>query len=209
MSDPTPSSGAPSPAKLLLATLVALLVATVVLVTIVLPAEYGIDPLGTGERLGLTVLSDPAEIPLRTDGITPASRSYRIDQRTFVLDPGEAVEYKFRLRAGESMLYSWTANYWVRSEMHSERDGAPEGTAEFFEVEESTVQRHGTYTAPFDGIHGWYWLNENAQPVTLTLYAAGFFTASTEYPDGAAPIVRDINLIPADTSPPPETTLED
>jgi hypothetical protein len=82
--------------------------------------------------------------------------------------------------------------------MHSEVDGAPEGVAEFFEVEESTVQRHGTYTAPFDGIHGWYWVNEGSGPVGLTLYAAGFFTTTTEYPSGAAPIVRDVNLIPAD-----------
>lgn len=196
-----PDSQAPSPRRLLIATLIALAVASVILATIVLPAEYGIDPLGSGAALGLTVLSNPTEIPLRADGITPSSSSYRVDERTFELAPGEAVEYKFRLSAGATMLYSWTANYWVRSEMHSERDGAPEGTAEFFEIEESTVQRHGTYTAPFDGIHGWYWLNENTQPVTLTLHAAGFFTASTEYPEGSPPIVRDINLIPADLFP--------
>ena len=34
----------------------ALLVAGLVLVTVVLPAEYGVDPLGTGKRLGLLPL---------------------------------------------------------------------------------------------------------------------------------------------------------
>jgi hypothetical protein len=183
-------------ARLAAATLAALLVAGVVLVTVVLPAEYGLDPLGTGRALGLTVLSDPGSLTVRSDGITPSSRSYRIDQKTFVLAPGEGVEYKYRLAEGATMLYSWSANYWVRSEMHSEVDGGPEGTAEFFEVEESTVQRHGTYTAPFDGIHGWYWLNEGSEPVTLRLYAAGFFTAATEYPPNAAPIVRDVEGTP-------------
>ena len=196
MNSSTPRT--PSAGRLVVASLAALVVAGVVLATVILPAEYGIDPLGTGEALGLTALSNPGSIPVRTDGVTPYSRSYRIDEKTFGLAPGEAVEYKYRLAAGATMLYSWTANYWVRSEMHSEPDGAPAGTAEFFEVEESTVQRHGSYTAPFDGIHGWYWLNENAQPVTLTLYAAGFFTASTEYPEGAAPIVRDVDRIPAE-----------
>lgn len=186
----------PSARKLLLATLIALVVAGVVLGVVVLPAEYGIDPLGTGRALGLTVLADPGSIPVRSDGITPAPSSYLVDEKTFELAPGEAVEYKYRLSAGSTMLYSWTANYWVRSEMHSERDGAPEGTAEFFEVEESTVQRHGTYTAPFAGIHGWYWLNEGSQPVTLELYAAGFFSAATEYPAGAPPIVRTLNRKP-------------
>jgi len=199
--DVSQAPDAPSVQKLIVATLFALAVAAVVFVAVVLPAEYGSDPLGTGEALGLIVLSDPGSITVRTDGITPYSRSYRIDERTFELAPGEAVEYKFRLEEGATMLYSWSANNWVRSEMHSEVDGAPEGTAQFFEVEESTVQRHGSYTAPFDGIHGWYWLNEGSQPVTLRLYAAGFFTASTEYPADARPIVRDINRIPADTVP--------
>ena len=200
MSTTSQNPAAPSGAKLIIATVAALLVAAVVLVTVVLPAEYGIDPFGTGEAFGLIVLSDPGSSTVRTDGITPASRSYRVDERTFELGPGEAVEYKFRLEEGATMLYSWTANNWVRSEMHSEVDGAPEGTAEFFEVEESVVQRHGTYTAPFDGIHGWYWLNEGSGLVNLSLYAVGFFTASTEYPADSAPIVRDVNLIPADVA---------
>jgi hypothetical protein len=195
-----PEEAVPSSRRLLVATLVALLAAGVVLVTVVLPAEYGMDPLGTGEALGLMVLSDPGDIAVRTDGITPAPSSYRVDRKTFELAPGEAVEYKYRLSAGSTMLYSWQANYWVRSEMHSERDGAPEGTAEFFEIEESTVQRHGTYTAPFDGIHGWYWLNEGSQPVTLTLNAAGFFAQATEYPADAPAFERDITRLPGDAS---------
>lgn len=188
----------PSTGQLVIAVMFALAIAALVLVTVVLPAEYGFDPLGTGTLLGLSVLSDPGAIVVRTDGLTPYSRSYRVDQKTFELAPGESVEYKYRLEQGATMLYSWTADNWVRSEMHSEVDGAPEGTAEFFEVQESTVQRHGSYTAPFDGIHGWYWLNEGSRPVVLTLYAAGFFTASTEYPASAPRIVRDINQIPAD-----------
>ena len=47
----------PSKAKLLKASLAALLVAGVVLVTVVLPAEFDMDPLGTGKMLGLVVLS--------------------------------------------------------------------------------------------------------------------------------------------------------
>ena len=51
----------PSKAKLAWATLAALVVAGVVLVATVLPAEYDIDPLGIGEALGLRVLSTPRE----------------------------------------------------------------------------------------------------------------------------------------------------
>ena len=194
----TPGHAAPEPpskTKLAWATLAALLAAGVVLVTTVLPAEYDIDPLGVGEVLGLRVLSRGSAngvIPVRSDGLLAARSSYRMDHRTFELEPGGWVEYKYRLEEGRAMVFSWTATGWVRSEMHSESDTAPEGTAEFFEVAEETLHRHGNYIAPFPGIHGWYWINETDRPVTLTLDAAGFFTASTEFLEGVAPTVTEI-----------------
>ena len=189
---------APSKAKLAWATLAALVVAGIVLVTAVLPAEYDIDPLGIGEALGLRVLSAPGSgpIPIRSDGLSAYRSSYRTDLRAFELEPGGWVEYKYRLEAGQAMVYSWTASSWVRSEMHSEADTAPEGTAEFFEVAEETLARHGRYVAPFPGIHGWYWLNETDGPVTVTLHAAGFFSTSTEFREGVAPTVREITETP-------------
>lgn len=188
---------APSKGKIGLATLVALVVAAVVLVVAVLPAEYGLDPLGAGSALGLLVLSGETsgDADLREDGIQAQPRPYVTDERVFEIPPEGELEYKYRLEAGRSMVYSWTANSWVRSEMHSEADDAPAGTAEFFEIEESTLGRFGTYTAPFPGIHGWYWKNESSQPVTLTLKAAGFFNRSVEYPPDRPPVEHDL---PAD-----------
>ena len=136
------------------------------------------------------------DIPVRSDGIIAHRSSYRIDERTFELAPGEFVEYKYRLEQGRSMLYSWTASFWVRSEMHSERDGAPAGTAEFFEVLEEVLQGHGSYVAPFPGIHGWYWHNESDRPVTVTIHATGFFTMSTEFRADVAPIDYEIMATP-------------
>ena len=202
MTGPTTSDpGVPDPpskAKLAWASLAALLVAGIVLVTAVLPAEYDIDPLGTGEALGLVVLSGSGSgaIAVRPDGLIAHRSSYRTDQRTFELEPEEFVEYKYRLEEGRTMVYSWTASYWVRSEMHSEADGAPAGTAQFFEVADSTLHRHGSYVAPFPGIHGWYWLNVTDRTVTVTLHAAGFFSTSVEFLEGVAPIVREITATP-------------
>ena len=188
----------PSKAKLAWATLAALGVAGVVLVSAVLPAEYDIDPLGIGAVLGLRILSNPESgaIPVRADGIIAHGSSYRVDHMTFELEPGGFVEYKYRLEEGRSMVYSWSASYWVRSEMHSEADGAEEGTAQFFEVEERTLARHGSYVAPFPGIHGWYWLNETDDTVTVTLDASGFFSTSIEFRSEVAPIVREMMETP-------------
>ena len=53
----------PEPRKLALATLGAALVAAIVLVTAVLPAEYGVDPTGFGRLTGFVRLSDAAAAP--------------------------------------------------------------------------------------------------------------------------------------------------
>lgn len=202
MSEEHPSSPlppAPSKRKLAIATLSAFAVAGIVLVAVVMPAEYDIDPLGTGEALGLVVLSGggpAAAIPVRSDGLIDQPEGYRLDRRSFELEPGEFVEFKYRLEAGQAMVYSWSATYWVRSEMHSEADGAEPGTAEFFEVVERGLYRNGSYVAPFPGIHGWYWLNETDRPVTVTLNTAGFFEVAAEFKEDVPPVSYDIVTTP-------------
>jgi len=58
MTDPNaPLPPAPSRKKLLIGSVTALAVAGIAVVGFVLPAEYGIDPLGIGKALGLTQLS--------------------------------------------------------------------------------------------------------------------------------------------------------
>jgi len=68
----------PSARSLAMATAVALVVAGAILVAFVLPAEYGIDPLGTGRAVGLTDLAkatgEPAK-PATAERPTPASQS--------------------------------------------------------------------------------------------------------------------------------------
>lgn len=49
---------APSAGALRRATVTALVVAVVVVLTAVLPAEYGIDPTGVGRRIGLTQMGE-------------------------------------------------------------------------------------------------------------------------------------------------------
>lgn len=60
--------GTPSTRAILRATVIALFVAVIILVLFVLPAEYGIDPVGTGRALGLTALANASQKPA-----TPAS----------------------------------------------------------------------------------------------------------------------------------------
>ena len=48
----------PSSKQLLISTLATFIVASLLLITTVLPAEYGIDPTGTGKALGLTQMGE-------------------------------------------------------------------------------------------------------------------------------------------------------
>jgi hypothetical protein len=169
------ASAEPTTRKILAATSLALIVAGVILVTAVLPAEFGIDPLGTGRLLGLTALSGGA-----AGAIAPQPAEYKLDSNEFVLGPYEFMEYKYRIEQGGSMVFSWAATGPLMYDFHSEPDGAPQGYAESFDKQQS-AQANGTYTAPFSGIHGWFWENPGSKTVTITLTTAGFYSAAQEF----------------------------
>ena len=53
-----PSGNPPSALRLLRSTAIALVVAGLILTTVVLPAEYGVDPTGLGRVLGLAQMGE-------------------------------------------------------------------------------------------------------------------------------------------------------
>ena len=160
------------------APLFGLLAALLLLISACAAVEPGEDDSGT-DTVETVMVGD---IEVRTDGLSAGGESYRADEITFELAAGEGIEYKYRLELDQTMVYSWESSGPVRTEMHSEADGQAEGTAEFFEVIESGSAAHGTFMAPFPGIHGWYWLNLNEEePITLTLRSAGFYSFAMEF----------------------------
>ena len=177
--DPTPDAGGASLRTVSLATLAALVVAGALLVTTVLPAEYGLDPLGTGRLLGLSALADTNQ-----GAVSPTERPYLTDTAEYTLGPFEWIEFKYRLEEGAGMLFEWKATAPVRYDFHGEPDAGPE-FAESFESEDGS-ERRGTFTAPFSGIHGWYWQNRTTEEVTVTIRTAGFYSAAYEFFDGGS-----------------------
>jgi len=169
--------------RILLATMAALLAAAAILVTVVLPAEYGVDPLGTGERLGLVALSGGQYGGASAGVLTKQPSEFRRNRVSFVLGPYEALEYKYRIEQGGAVVYSWRANGELIYDFHAEPDGAPKGYAESFDKQRAT-QDNGTYHAPFSGIHGWYWENPGRTTITLNLITSGFYSQAIEFRDG-------------------------
>lgn len=197
MTSQTEQQTAPPPSLPTLAktTAIALVVAGVLLVTLVLPAEYGIDPIGTGRWLGLTEIASPSLKPVEAvsrEGalLAPVQNGplgeypaeFKFDVFEIALGPYEYVEYKYRLEQGATMLYAWTANAPLLQDFHGER---ADGTAGGSPVEESfdkqdRRQASGSLTAPFSGIHGWYWENPSGETVTIRLTSSGFYSSAVE-----------------------------
>jgi hypothetical protein len=177
----------------------ALLVAGLVLVMFVLPAEFAVDPLGTGARFGLLdlgIIGQQVEA-LESTGAKGATgeaailahqdKPFQQETVEFTIAPGKFVEYKYRLDQGEALLYSWKATGPVNLDFHAEPDGAPRGYAQSYETKQAVTAESGTMTAPFSGIHGWYWQNTSGQEVTVTLTSSGYYNMAHEFRDGQPP----------------------
>ena len=200
-----PSSGR----RIALATAGALLVAAALLVVAVLPAEYGIDPLGTGKALGLIDLYRGAAEPA-PQAATPAPAAapmtmYKVDAVVFTLRPSEGFEYKYRMEKGDGLVYAWTATRSVTYEFHGEQDGARPGVAVSYEKAERD-RASGSFTAQASGIHGWYWENPGDEEVTITLISSGFYNWADEFRQRFDPVKHKgvVDRIRHELSEPPQ-----
>ena len=77
----------PSVRSLIIATVLALAAACVILVAFVLPAEYGIDPLGTGRALGLTDLAKATGEPAKPAKVENATAALDANVTIAVINP--------------------------------------------------------------------------------------------------------------------------
>lgn len=163
--------------QLLIGTGIAFLAATVVLVVAVLPAEFGVDPIGAGRLLGLSAMAEESG-DVSTQLMNEHERKYLNARVLIDVKPGEGLEYKALLPAGEPLLYSWNvAGGPVYFEFHGEpTEGEwPEDYYRSYQNKERSTGEHGSFVAPFTGNHGWYWKNLSTEPATITLEASGYY----------------------------------
>jgi hypothetical protein len=99
---------------------------------------------------------------------------WRVDTREFTIPPGTGLEFKYELDRGATMLYAWKADNFVDYDFHTEPEGKPSSASDSFDKGQAS-QRRGAYTAPYNGIHGWYWENTSNRDVKVVLETAGFY----------------------------------
>jgi len=85
-------------------------------------------------------------------------------------------EYKLHLSKGATLEYSWKSD---AGELFYDLHGDPTGdtTGYFKSFKKNTEsESSGVITSVFDGPHGWYWKNNNPDPVGIILKVKGEYT---------------------------------
>lgn len=191
---PTPGE-LPTARQLNRATAIAAGIAAILLVAVVLPAEYGIDPLRTGRLLGLTEMGEmkvaanepdlaaEAEGDLTLDPEPALTYSLQSGEQTVTLTPGKGREIKAKMQAGAEFDYEWTTDGTpVHYELHGEPDAGRKGEYTSYDIGTSAGEE-GKFRAPFAGTQGWYWRNDSQKPVTVTVKAEGTWASFVVVPN--------------------------
>lgn len=161
-----------STSSLLKALGISLLLAVVLFVTTVLPAEFGIDPTGIGSALGLNNLAGSEEEAEPVIRAGSADLAFRQDDVEIVVPANSGLEYKFFLAEHATLTYDWSSTAPLYFDMHGEPEGDSTGYFESYAASTVSAMK-GTATTPFAGSHGWYWRNDTGQNVTISLTTMG------------------------------------
>lgn len=196
-------SDLPSTGQLLKSTGVAAVIAGALLVTVVMPAEYGVDPTRVGSLLGLTEmgrikvqLAAEAEADAAADaagsGVAPAApvaaapaaapaatapapgqTAGRTDETVLTLAPDQGAEIKLVMAEGAKARFTWTSS---GGRVNFDTHADRPGVSYHGYGKGSSQSETGELTAAFTGSHGWFWRNRTGAPVTITLRTEGAYT---------------------------------
>lgn len=196
----------PTSAQLLKSTAIAIVSAAAILVAVVLPSEYGIDPTGAGRMLGLaemgeikTQLAAEAEADRLRDAQNAVPAPATLQQGSSLLDrilseflvatahaqEARADEMSVMLAPGEGaeiklvMVKGAQANYsWTANGAVVNFDTHGDGGGENISYEKGrgVAEDEGVLEAAFDGNHGWFWRNRTDADVTVTLKTNGAYS---------------------------------
>ena len=195
----------PSSQKLIKSTILAAISAVVLLFTVVLPAEYGIDPTGVGSILQLTEMgqvkqqlaeeaaADAAGL-LATDTMTSETTDINnVTEQAMSATPADTAiasgewrdEIPFTLTPGEGLEIKMKmdsggkAEYsWVVAggDLNFDTHGDAAGKAISYEKGRGVAADKGVLEAAFTGNHGWFWRNRGDSDVQVVLRTRGDYS---------------------------------
>jgi len=122
------------------------------------------------------------EYPLRDGVISLQSEGkWRTDVIDVPVKAGEGLEYKLTMKKGQGVVYNVAYEGLEHPGMmevefhgHTEKDASGVGDLMFYSKTGGSPES-GVFTAPWDGIHGWYLKNDSPKDVVVKLELAGFY----------------------------------
>lgn len=193
----------PSTQKLIKSTIFAAVVACVLLITTVLPAEYGIDPTGIGNVIGLkkmgeikvSLADEVAAEKAKAAQPLDLQKNVQEQQVAVISDVEEQVTpepEKVIMQDKISVTLKPNQGAEVKTKMRKgetlKYKWSTNGGRANFDVhadskklninyhnyEKGSQQtKEGSITAAFDGSHGWFWRNRTSKTLTVSLQVSG------------------------------------
>lgn len=189
--------------QIIKATITALITAVILAVVAVLPAEYGKDYTGLGKVLGFSKLHQSEDKSNETEVVTPSFKELtlnsvgsspevpmpiegknkaplkqyeaRKDSVTITIPAGKGLEYKIAVLKHGKVKYAWKTNKGILFvDMHGDvkTTDTKSGYFESYTVANSNNMA-GSFIAPYEGKHGWYFKNKYSTDIQVTLNLTG------------------------------------
>lgn len=141
--------------------------------------ELAAPAAGAGDPMTPLPLPNPAVSQIEAEAPKTETLIVKLgfDDRTevkAVMHKAKAIVYSWKVQGGGVYVDfhghdpARGKDFWVRYE-------------EAGQDEEGVTSRSGSLVAPFDGEHGWYWLNTSQEPVTIELTVTGYFDKLVDY----------------------------
>jgi hypothetical protein len=125
------------------------------------------------------------EYPLRAGVISLQPSKWRTDTVTVPVPAGKGLEYKLTMKQGEGLVYnisygSLAEPRQMLTEFHGHTPQVNGVGDLMFYSKTGGSPESGVFTAPWDGVHGWYLKNDSPRDVVVTLELAGFYALDTK-----------------------------
>lgn len=194
----------PSTRQLIKSTIIAIIAAIVILVTIVLPSEYAIDPTGVGKMLKLTEMG---EIKQQLHAEAEADRKMELQKNKANEKSSSLLEgflglivgkahaqtadekwkdkYTYTLKRGEGIEVKLVMKKGAEAEflwvaeggvLNYDLHGDGSGKNTSYKKGRAVPSQKGVLKAAFTGNHGWFWRNRDKQKVTVKLFVRGAYS---------------------------------
>lgn len=137
-----------------------------------------VTPVAVASESSIITALDAPFTPTRTIKVTVPAR--------------DGIEYKVLIDNNASIQFAWHSDSSeLYYDFHGDPKAGPAGSFQSYQ-EGSRKEARGTFTAPFDGKHGWYWKNSSNKPVEVTLELAGAFSLMNKaYEEPPMPMMEE------------------